>query len=64
MTGTGKYAWDTAPDCPQLRQLKQEQRWIEQEVLVVDYRFNAAMQWLVNHAADEIALIESTENPI
>ena len=64
MIGAGKYAWNTAPDCPQLTQLMQEQRWIEQEVLVVDYRFNAAMHRLVNHSGDEIVLIESTENSI
>lgn len=64
MIGAGKHAWDTAPDCLQLRQLKQEQRWIEQEVLVVDYRFIAAIQRLVNHSGDEIVLIESTENSI
>lgn len=57
MMGAGKHAWDAAPDCPQLRQLKQEQRWIEQEVLVVDYRFNAAIQRLVGNPMAETVII-------
>ncbi|BES85428.1 hypothetical protein PEC302107_16280 [Pectobacterium araliae] len=57
MMGVGKHAWDTAPDCPQLTQLKQEQRWIEQEVLVVDYRFNAAIQRLIGNPMAETVTI-------
>ncbi|SEQ65530.1 hypothetical protein SAMN05216522_10556 [Rosenbergiella nectarea] len=55
--GAGKNSWDTAPDCPQLRQLNQEQRWIEQEVLVVDYHCNAAIQKLIGNPMEETITI-------
>ncbi|EPY6165902.1 hypothetical protein LEG21_11435 [Salmonella enterica] len=57
MIGAGKHAWDTAPDCPQLTQLRQEQRWIEQEVLVVDYRCIAAIQKLMGNPMEETVTI-------
>lgn len=57
MVGMGKYLWEMAPDCPQLAQLRRELRWIEQEVLVLDYRCIAAIQRLVNHPDDEITVI-------
>ena len=57
MIGAGKYAWDTVPDCPQLTQLMQEQRWIEQEVLVVDYRFISAIQRLMGNPIAETVTI-------
>ncbi|EYU15486.1 Wadjet anti-phage system protein JetD domain-containing protein [Photorhabdus bodei] len=49
LVGASKLEWIQAPDCPQLAALVQEQRWIEQETLVLDYRFCAAIQRLVEY---------------
>ncbi|MFO6492258.1 DUF2220 family protein [Hafnia alvei] len=58
LMGADKYGWIDAPDCAPLTGLREEQRWIEQEVLVLDYRISAALNKLIDCPDDEITEIK------